>query len=125
QYGAGQDLLDKEVVLQDHLLASLGTQGLQDRAHSELVPVVPILPSDHCLHICDAPYCIAVTIGPVEAESRTPVVDDQGDALGQIKGFEQGVEVTAQLNESIRTRPAVRQLVGIPHADMVGRNAAT
>ena len=69
--------------------------------------MIPILPSDHCLHIRDAPHGIAVAIGPVEAESRAPVVDDQGDPLAHIQGFKQGVEVTAQLNEPIRARPAV------------------
>ena len=51
-------------------------------------------------------------------------MDDQGDTLAHIQGFEQGVEVTAQLNEPIRARPAVGQLVGITHADVIGRNAA-
>src|SRR5262249_27975970 len=71
-----QDLLNEEVVLEDHLLAGIGTQRLQDWAHSELVPVVPILPPHHRLHIRDALHGIAVAIGPVEAESRSPVMDD-------------------------------------------------
>src|SRR5262249_21126927 len=119
-----QDLLNEEVVLEDHLLAGLGTQRLQDWAHSELVPVVPILPPHHRLHIRDALHGIAVAVGPVEAESRTPVMDDQGDALAHIQSLEQGVEVTTVLDEPIRARPTVSQLVGIAHADQVGGNAA-
>ena len=82
-------------------------------------------PGSARLHIRDALHGISVVIGPVEAESRSPVMDDQGDTLAQIQGFEQGIEITPQLNEPIRARPAAGQLVGIPHADVVGRNAAT
>ena len=47
-------------------------------------------------------------------------MDDQGHALAHIQSLEQGVEVTAMLNEPIRARAAVGQLVGVTHADQVG-----
>ena len=34
-----------------------------------VVPVVPALRPYDRLHICDTPHCIAVTIGPIEAQS--------------------------------------------------------
>jgi hypothetical protein len=51
-------------------------------------------------------------------------MDDQGDTLAHIQGLEQGVEVTAVLDEPVRAGPAVRQLVGVTHADQIGGDAA-
>jgi hypothetical protein len=42
-----------------------------------------------------------VAVGPVEAEGRAPVMDDEGDPLVDIQGLEQGVEVAAVLDEAI------------------------
>jgi hypothetical protein len=49
---------------------------------------------------------------------------DEGDPFAHIQGLEQGVEVSAMVDEAIRARAAVRQLVGVAHADEVGRDAA-
>ena len=114
----------KKLSLQHHRLAGLGTQRLQGWTHSELVPVVPVLRPDDRLHVRDALHGLAVAVGPVEAEGRTPVMDDEGDPLAHIQGLEQGVEVAAVLDEAIRAGAAVRQLVGIAHADQVGGDAA-
>jgi hypothetical protein len=43
-----------------------------------------------------------MAVGPVEAEGRAPVVDNEGDPLAHIQGFEQGVEVAAVLDERTR-----------------------
>ncbi|MGY4574180.1 hypothetical protein ACVWY5_007250 [Bradyrhizobium sp. USDA 3256] len=51
-------------------------------------------------------------------------MDDQRDPLGNIQGFEQGVEVAAVLHETIRLGATVRQLVGVSHADQIGGDAA-
>ena len=48
----------------------------------------------------------------------------EGDPLVHIQGLEQGVEVAAVLDEAIRAGAAVRQLVGVAHADQVGGDAA-
>src|SRR5215470_16232709 len=44
---------------------------------------------------------LAVAIGPVEAEGRAPVMNNQGDPFTHIQGLEQGVEVFALLDEAI------------------------
>jgi hypothetical protein len=51
-------------------------------------------------------------------------MDDEGDPLAHIQGLEQGIEVAAVLDEAIRTGAAIRQLVGVPHADQIGGDAA-
>jgi hypothetical protein len=65
-----------------------------------------------------------VAVGPVEAERRTPVMDDQGDPLVHIQGLEQGVEVAAVLDEAIRVAATIRQLLGVAHADQVRGDTA-
>src|SRR5262249_18280949 len=124
QDGPWQDLLDEKVILQDHRLAGLGTQRLQSWTHIQLVPVVPALRAHYRFHVRDTLHCLAVAVGPVEAESRAPIVDAEGDPLVPIQGLEQGVEVAAVLDESIRAGAAVRQLLGVAHADQVGGDAA-
>lgn len=52
-------------------------------------------------------------------------MDDEGDPFAHVQGLEQGVEIAAVLDEAIRVGTAVRQLVGIAHADQVGGDAAT
>src|SRR5262249_706803 len=98
---ARQDLLDEEVVLQDHPLAGLGTQCLQSWTHIQNVPVVPTLRLHDGLHVCDSLYGLAVSVGPVEAESRAPVMHNQGDPVAHIKGLEKRIEVAAVFDEAI------------------------
>ena len=89
------------IVLQNHLLASLRTQGMQEWTHVHVVPVVPTLRSHDRLHVRDSFHDLAMTVGPIEAEGRTPIVDDQCDPLTHIEGFEEGVEITAMFDEAI------------------------
>src|SRR5262249_29257453 len=102
----------------------LRTQRLQDWTHVHVVPVVPALRTHDRLHVRDTFHRLAVAVGPIEAEGRAPVMDDEGDALVHIEGLEQGVEVAAVLDEAIRAGAAVGQLVGVAHADQVGGDAA-
>src|SRR5262249_41553666 len=51
-------------------------------------------------------------------------MDDQGDPLVHIQGFEQGIEVAAVLDEAIRARATLRQFVGGAHADQGGGGGA-
>src|SRR5215469_12778997 len=104
--------------------AGLGTQPLQGCTHVELVPVVPALRHHDRLHIRDTLYSLAVAVAPVEAEGRTPVMDNEGDPLVYIQVLEQGVEVATVFDEAIRSGAAVRQLVGVAHADQVRGDAA-
>ena len=114
----------KKVVVQNHILAGLGTQRLQDWTHIQRVPVVPALRSHDRFHVRDTLHGLAVAVGPVEPEGRAPVMDNEGDPLVHMKGLEQGVEVAAVLDEAIRAGATVRQLVGVAHADQVGGDAA-
>src|SRR6516162_4928832 len=125
QDGRWQDLLDEEIVSQNHVLAGLGTQRLQGWTHFDLVPVVPALRPHDRLHERTALHGVAMAVAPVEAEGRTPVMDDERDTLAHIQGLEQGIEVAAVLDEAIRAGATVRQLVGVAHADQVGSDAAT
>src|SRR5881409_945715 len=124
QDGLRQDLVDEEVVLQDHRFAGLGTQRLQGWTHIRVVPVVPALRPHDRLHVRDTLQGLAVAVGPVEAEGRAPVMDDEGDPLVHIQGLEQGVEVAAVLDAAIRAGGTVRQLIGVAHADQVGGDAS-
>ncbi len=81
QDGFRQDFFNEIVVLQDHRLAGLGSERLQGRTHAHLVPMVPALRRNDRLHERDTLHGLAMAIGPVEAEGRAPVVDDQGDPL--------------------------------------------
>src|SRR5262245_28522831 len=65
-----------------------------------------------------------MAVGPIEGEGRAPVMDHEGDPLVHIQGLEQGVEVAAVLDETIRAGATIRQLIGVPHADQIGGNAA-
>src|SRR5262252_4972306 len=75
--------------------------------------MVPVLRPHDRLHVRDTLHGVAVAVGPVEAEGRTPVMDDEGDPLVHIKGLEQGVEVTAVLDEAIRAGATIRQLLRV------------
>jgi hypothetical protein len=86
--------------------------------------MVPALRRHDRLHERDSLNGLAVAVGPVEAEGRTPVMDDQGNPLVHIQGLEQGIEVATVLDEAIRAGATVRQLVGIAHTDQVGGDAA-
>ena len=81
QDGFRQDFFNEIVVLQDHRLAGLGSECLQGRTHAHLVPMVPALRRNDRLYERDTLHGLAMAIGPVEAEGRAPVVDDQGDPL--------------------------------------------
>src|ERR1700748_3132978 len=72
-----QDLLDEEVVAQNHFFAGIGTQRLQGWTHVRVIPMVPILGPQDCFHVGDALHCLAVPVGPVEAERGAPVMNDK------------------------------------------------
>jgi hypothetical protein len=50
---------------------------------------------------------------------------DQGDALTHSEFLQQGVEVAAVFDEAVRLGSAVRQLVGVTHADQIRCDAAS
>src|SRR5258707_10752398 len=121
QDGAGQGLLNEEVFLEDHRFSGLRAQGLEDRADG-LGHLVPREWPHGGLHVCKTLHRVAVAVSPVEAEGRSPVVDDEGDPLMHTECREQGVDVAAVLNKGVRAGAAGRELVGVAHADEVGRD---
>ena len=42
-----------------------------------------------------------MAVGPIEAEGRAPVMDDEGDPFAHIQCLEQSVEVAAMFDEAI------------------------
>jgi hypothetical protein len=60
-----------------------------------------------------------VTSGPVEAECRAPVVNDQCDPVAQVENIEQCIEVLAVFGECVAVGPGVFDLVGVAVADQV------
>jgi hypothetical protein len=62
------------------------------------------------LHVGYTLHGLAVAVGPVEAEGRTPVVDDEGGPLAHIQSVEQGVKVAAVLARWLLRRSRVRSL---------------
>jgi hypothetical protein len=66
-----------------------------------LVPVVPGLRPHDRLHVRDTLHGLAVAVSPVEAEGRTPVMDNEGHPLADIRRLEQRVQVAAVLDEAI------------------------
>jgi hypothetical protein len=61
---------------------------------------------------------------PNRTRESNPSQDYQGDPLTHIQSLKQSVEVATVLNEPVRAGSAVRQLVGVAHADQVGGDAA-
>ena len=85
--------------------------------------MVPVLRPHDRFHVRDTLHGLALAVGPVEAEGRTPVMDDQSDPLVHAQCVEEGVKVAAVFDEAIRVRATVRQLIGVAHTDQVGGDA--
>src|SRR5262249_22070227 len=120
----GKNLLNEEVVFQNHLLTGVTADRLQYRAHPHTVPMILALRARDRFHECDPFYRVAMPVRTVKAQARAPVVEDKGDALANAQSLKQRFEVATMLDEPIRAGPAVGKLVGIPHSDQVRRNAA-
>ena len=70
---------------------------------------------------CRAPRGMAAR--PVEAERRAPVVHDERDVRADIERLEAARRGSAVLDEAVASGRR-RELVGVAHADQVGRDAA-
>jgi hypothetical protein len=87
-----QDLLHEDVVLQDHVLAAVRAERLE-QFPGGFRPLVPGLQRrDDRLHVGDRPHRPGVAAGPVEAQGAAPVVHDQGDVVGDTELFQQRVQ---------------------------------
>src|SRR5260221_13386149 len=107
------------------IFSPTGGRPVLSRFRGLFIPVVPAARLHERPHVGDAADRVAVPVGPVEAEPRAPVVDDQGDALTHPEVLQQGVEIATVLDEAVRPGTGVRQLVGVTHADQVRRDAAS
>ena len=58
-------------------------------------------------------------LGPIETQTRAPVVDDQGDVVGDATGREQPVKVPPVFDEAIAPGSGIIELVRVSHADQV------
>ena len=124
QHLGGQHLLDEEVPLEDHLLARLGPDRLEQRDRL-LGPVVPGPDrSDERLHVGDAADGCGMPVRPVEPQRGAPVVQDEDDPLTNADGLQEGLEVRPVLDEPVRAGSAVRELVRVAHPDQVRGDAA-
>src|SRR6516165_12580544 len=103
----GKNLLDEEVVFQNHLLAGVTADRLQYRAHTHTVPMILALRARDRFHECDPFYRVAMPVRPVEAQARAPVVEDKGNALANAQSLKQRFEIATMLDEPIRAGPAV------------------
>ena len=64
-------------------------------------------------------------VGPVEAERRAPIVaDDHDRGLRADHRIDESPEKSAMGRETVCLRTGMLQLVGIPHADQIRRDAA-
>ena len=75
-------------------------------------------------HVRDALHGVAMSVRPVEAERRAPVVDHEGHVLRDAERLEERVQVPAVLDERVAVGAAVLELVRVAHADQVRRDAA-
>lgn len=121
---SGQNFLDKEILLENHLLASWRSHRLKGRCR-RIRPFRPGHWPDQCFHIGNAPNRIAVHVGPMEAQCAAPVMNDEGHLAMHPDLIEQLEQIIGVFGKVITVRAAVRKLFGITHTDQVRRNAPT
>ena len=94
--GSEQEPLDEYVVVEDHLLAGLGSKPMKYRSQGR-IPLGPIRDRmNDRLHVGDAADAVGMGGGPIEAERGAPVMDDQHDLLARWrKGVDQPPSVSA------------------------------
>jgi hypothetical protein len=66
-----------------------------------------------------------MTASPVETECRTPVVDHQRYAVGDVELFKQSLEEMTVFYQAVGAFSAIGELLGIPHPDQVRSQAAS
>ena len=61
-----------------------------------------------------------MSIGPVKAEGRTPIVHNESYVLGHSEQFKKLVQILPMLDETVTVRAAGFQLLGIAHPNKIG-----
>ena len=62
--------------------------------------------------------------GPVKAQGRAPIVNDQRNVIGDAELFPRGEQVVAVFDVPVAVRARVVELVGVAHANQVHRDTA-
>src|SRR5216684_8319346 len=79
-----QDALDEDVLLKDYFFAR-GTAHRLENSARPLLPVGPSKGSDDRLHVCDSLDRRLITIRPMKAQRRAPVMHDERNALSKLE----------------------------------------
>ena len=119
----GEDAFDEDVPIENHGLSCIGPQAFE-YGPSRFGPGVPRDRPHDRLHVDDAENPITMAVRPIEAKSRSPVVDDQRHPVTEVECLEQFIEVLAVLDERIAVSARIGQLIRVSHADEVRRYAA-
>src|SRR6267378_8537707 len=84
QYRAWQHPLNENVLLENHFLAALAAEALENLA-CILGPILPGHQLDDGLHVDDAFDPFGILTGPIEAQGGAPVVYDKDHVVSQIQ----------------------------------------
>ena len=98
-----------------------GAEALEDVAHGT-GEIRPIDRHRNRLHIRDARHPVAVLVGPVEPERRTPVVQNEYHPLTEVEFVPQCEQVLTLFGVVVTIGSGVVELVGAAHADQVARD---
>ena len=102
--GAGQNAFDENIFIQNHVFAAVGAEALKDAA-GVFWKISPLHGFDHGLHVGDALGLIPVLVGPIEAQGRTPVMNNEDHIVGDTDLFPQGVQVFPLFGIGVAVRP--------------------
>ena len=98
-----------------------GAEALEDVAHGT-GEVRPIDRHRDRLHVRDARHPVAVLVGPVEPERRTPVVQNEYHPIAEVEFVPQCEQVLTLFGVVVTIGSGVVELVGAAHADQVARD---
>ncbi len=97
---AEKDPFDEDVLLEDHLFARIRAQPLE-QPPDRLRPFRPFHWSDNSLHIGDAADAVGMPVRPVEPQSRSPIVEYQGNRTLRDHRVGPGIQIVAVLDEPV------------------------
>src|SRR3546814_2313867 len=97
---SGENLFDKNIVLQHQFFARLRAKGLKQIA-SLFGKIRPFERHGDRFHIGNPLYTLAVAAGPVDAEDGPPVMPDQNNTVPEIERLPQRAEIVTMLSIGI------------------------
>jgi len=105
----------------DHLLAGLGSHGLEQWPDL-LGPFGERHGPQDRLHIGDAGDSLGMPPRPGQPQRPAPIVQHQRHLPVRDHRVDPGVEIARMFCDRVTAGPAVRQLGAVAHADQVGRD---